>query len=356
MKQMMKQSDIRPVRWLVGAWSLVMVLAVAQAGFGQQAAKSAMPVAQVAGAPSVNAFEPAALSALMPGAAASRPAAKAVAEDEEQAAKPSGEGIKVHGHWVLQVKNPDGTLGERREFNNSLVTGGANLSGDQLLAALITGEAAAGGLGVTLLTGTTAGEDPTNFCSTSGSSPSGQTVSGVGCYSLLDANTTLLAWPFENTFLGGLGGPNDAGYQIGLTTTVSFSPSVNIVLSGNYTAGCTLNQPSFGVYNLVCNGASMPPITAVQTYLAVCGNPTNLYGISVANEAANTQQNYNRFTGSNLPIQQSTVTSNACTRVAQSNQPNAVSMGAFTSTALPGGPLMVNPGQVITVTVTISFS
>ena len=30
------------------------------------------------------------------------------------------EGITVHGHWVIEVRDPDGTLVERREFENAL--------------------------------------------------------------------------------------------------------------------------------------------------------------------------------------------------------------------------------------------
>jgi len=30
------------------------------------------------------------------------------------------EGIKVHGHWTIEVRNPDGELVTRREFENSL--------------------------------------------------------------------------------------------------------------------------------------------------------------------------------------------------------------------------------------------
>ena len=29
------------------------------------------------------------------------------------------EGIAVHGHWTIEVRNPDGTLADRREFENS---------------------------------------------------------------------------------------------------------------------------------------------------------------------------------------------------------------------------------------------
>jgi hypothetical protein len=34
------------------------------------------------------------------------------------------EGIKVHGHWTIEVKNPDGTLAEQREFENALTSDG----------------------------------------------------------------------------------------------------------------------------------------------------------------------------------------------------------------------------------------
>jgi len=35
------------------------------------------------------------------------------------------EGIKVHGHWVIEVRNPDGRLVQRRDFENSLTSVGA---------------------------------------------------------------------------------------------------------------------------------------------------------------------------------------------------------------------------------------
>ena len=37
------------------------------------------------------------------------------------------EGIKVHGHWTIEVRGPDGRLVERRQFENALVPAtGAN--------------------------------------------------------------------------------------------------------------------------------------------------------------------------------------------------------------------------------------
>lgn len=34
------------------------------------------------------------------------------------------EGIKVHGDWMVEVRNPDGSLAQRHEFKNALVGGG----------------------------------------------------------------------------------------------------------------------------------------------------------------------------------------------------------------------------------------
>ena len=31
------------------------------------------------------------------------------------------EGIKVHGHWLIEIRDPDGTIASRREFDNALL-------------------------------------------------------------------------------------------------------------------------------------------------------------------------------------------------------------------------------------------
>src|SRR5688572_31546288 len=38
------------------------------------------------------------------------------------------EGIKVHGRWVIEIQNPDGTVAQRQEFNNALHSGGLHLT------------------------------------------------------------------------------------------------------------------------------------------------------------------------------------------------------------------------------------
>jgi hypothetical protein len=57
------------------------------------------------------------------------------------------QGIKVHGHWVIDVRNPDGTLATHREFENSL-TGASQ--GQLLLGGLLSGYYVAGGYAIEL--------------------------------------------------------------------------------------------------------------------------------------------------------------------------------------------------------------
>ncbi len=42
----------------------------------------------------------------------------------ETAGGAPGEGIKVHGRWTIEVINPDGTVADRREFDNALTEDG----------------------------------------------------------------------------------------------------------------------------------------------------------------------------------------------------------------------------------------
>jgi len=53
------------------------------------------------------------------------------AQTAKESAPPSAggpkEGIKVHGHWTIEVHNPDGTLVERREFENALTDRGSSM-------------------------------------------------------------------------------------------------------------------------------------------------------------------------------------------------------------------------------------
>lgn len=49
------------------------------------------------------------------------------------------EGIQVHGDWVIEVRNPDGSLASRTEFKNAL-----RVEGRQLLAGMLTRQSVMG--------------------------------------------------------------------------------------------------------------------------------------------------------------------------------------------------------------------
>ncbi|MGA9304167.1 MAG: hypothetical protein WBW31_02060 [Candidatus Sulfotelmatobacter sp.] len=74
-------------------------------------------------------------------AAANSPAAQAA-----KAPRGTGEGIQVHGHWTIVVRNPDGTVAARQEFENTLDP----IEGADLLTGLLSGEYAAEGFYIDL--------------------------------------------------------------------------------------------------------------------------------------------------------------------------------------------------------------
>ena len=328
--KMMKQLAMNSMRLVAGACGLFLILATAQVGVAQQ--RTPKTTNQIVGASEIVAAVPAKQLSLVTKTGQSAPQA-AKAEDEEETAapsKPGSEGIKVHGHWVLQVKNADGTLGERREFNNSLVASGGMMTGDQLLAALLSGNATAGGLAIAFISGpsTNTSLDASSYCDAmSAGAPVGGQVrvpAGINCYGFYDANSALAnCSAIESQLCPG---------QAGMTAAVSFAPAVNIVLSGNYTVPASLG--ALGVVN------------AVQTYAATCIPSTVTYA------------GFWRLTGSSVAFGHSSVAPSGCNSsplVGQFTVANALTSTNITSGGNPA-PLAVVTGQVITVTVTLSFS
>ncbi|MDO8717109.1 MAG: hypothetical protein Q7J73_09955 [Dehalococcoidales bacterium] len=111
------------------------------------------------------------------------------------------EGIQVHGHWTIEVRNPDGTLAERREFENAL-----GVEGDRLLSQVL-----------------------------------GRTQSVGGWAILFNGNAfqiggfASVGWILEN---GGLNAPTGPGYFPTLTIDVPIAGTNadKLVLSGTATA------------------------------------------------------------------------------------------------------------------------
>jgi len=92
----------------------------------------------------------------------------APAGEEEGSLKPSRPGHlggRIIGHWVIEVKDRGGFLKEHRNFKNSLVSSDALPNGDQLLAALLADDHAAGAPGLGLVASAPVSADPSTFCS-----------------------------------------------------------------------------------------------------------------------------------------------------------------------------------------------
>lgn len=97
------------------AAALLLVMLISACGAPQETPAVETPTVA---APETVAVQPAASGAQ--DSVAGQPAA-GKAQDGDS----STEGIQVHGDWVLEVRNPDGSVVERREFRNALTPYGA---------------------------------------------------------------------------------------------------------------------------------------------------------------------------------------------------------------------------------------
>jgi hypothetical protein len=229
----MKSSKIKrnsPLQSLLaGLCGVTLALCAGQPGFAQQDA-----------VPQPAAVASSAKTTIAANRAALQPATEQEHEESHAAAsaKPGGEGIRVHGHWVIDVLNPDGTLAEHRAFENSLVTGQA---GDSLLIGLISGYFVPGDYAVEVIgnSGTTTNEVLINsyivrststnpgalFCTGSG-------ASGV-CYPTLTYSVNIPK-----------SGP--ASFVLAGSFTASYSGTLNTVSTFyNVCENLVVNQPVF---------------------------------------------------------------------------------------------------------------
>jgi hypothetical protein len=339
MKQTMKQRSSYQVARAMGVCGLFLMLGAGYSALAQQsAAKSTVQQ-------NASAFASVPFSALQAGAASQAAKPKvAVSEEDEEAkpskpSKPGSEGIKVHGHWVLQVKNADGTLGERREFNNSLVTSvlafgnsAFSTSGAELLAGALSGNVAVGNPAIGFLQGPVGSEGtPDIWCQ--------PTVGGGGP----SPDITCFIYATTNSLwnLGTIPGSNIGATSLGLNISVSFFPSANLILTGNYTVPTGLTQ-----------------ISAVQSLYGVCAPKTAAY---ISADANGNLPSYYVLNGAGHTVRTADVAATTCTAANVANSTTDVPvLGALTSTIVTANgvaaPLTVTPGQIVNVTVTLSFS
>src|SRR5271154_2290304 len=207
---------------LAVASSLAFVFACASTGYAQQGSVAGRPQEQQS------------QSAPAQSATATTTAESAKESSLSEETRPKGtqnEGIKVHGHWTIEVRNPDGKVVTHREFENAIVKG----QGDVALAQLLSGSQSAGAWGVFLF-GETGG-----ICS----------GSSGDCW-IYQLGSTFASCPVGSTS----GPPNDAGAQVFCT--------LSVIPPSNTNAAITLQGYMMATNNGVVNG--------VQTSLTLCAS------------------------------------------------------------------------------------
>jgi hypothetical protein len=122
---------------------------------------------------------------------------------------------------------------------------------------------------------------------------------------------------------------------------VSFTPNVTLTMTGNYTVPPSLFE-----------------IDAVQSLYGVCAPKSSAYISALANGS---NPNLYYLTGSNYTVRTADVAPTNCTASNMANSTTDVPLlGALTSTVVSSNgaasPLTVTSGQIVTVTLTLSFS
>ncbi|SNS72473.1 hypothetical protein SAMN05421770_10276 [Granulicella rosea] len=218
-----------------------------------------------------------------PGTLDAPPMVAAMAHEEtEEPAKPGHESMKVHGHWVVDIRNPDGTLAEHRAFENSVQYDGQNY-----LVGLLSGYASAGGYEIYF---SNAAANATNAVCPSGTYP----------YCTIVQSTTAAPGAFGCTVYTCFSG---------LTVTPNFGAGPTLVLQGSMTAP---KSGSIGAIGTAFNGC-------------------------------------NSSATSGFPLTVSTVAPATC-------QTSTAGVLGGTMTYTNPTPISVTAGQLIQITVTISFS
>ena len=178
------------------------------------------------------------------------------------------EGIKVHGHWVLEIKNPDGSLASRHEFENALTTSSClNVCGNVGLAQLLTGQYFATEWVVALAYTDAACQQNPQSCSNCPSATLCNYISiqQIGCTGvpLCSSLTVGLNGTSTALVLSGLSAPVVASGTISLVRTVFF----NCPLSSNGPA-CFQNQP--GIFFTAANtNLTIQPGQAVSVTVTI---------------------------------------------------------------------------------------
>jgi hypothetical protein len=153
--------------------------------------------------------------------------------------------IKVHGHWTIEVRNPDGTLATRREFENAYSPG-------NFLASILARSGSVGTWAVTLV-----GGGVTPPCVSSGL-PVNCTINEVGSPvnpGAPDFATLTLSTNLGALVLSGNATAQAAGTINSVVTVGTLCPATTPPATSCYFG----TSSNFTVFNLV-SGSANPPI------------------------------------------------------------------------------------------------
>jgi hypothetical protein len=223
---------------------------------------------------------------------------------KEKPYRGSHEGITVHGHWTIEVRNPDGSLVRHVEFENSLDPGFTTAN-------------------------PTAGQPPLVI-------PGGAAYLSALLTGQWGAPVSPAGWQIALVGPGGL--PN--------LTTSDPNAACDIALgTGAQIAACVIGPPG------TC-GASPTPGLSCNLAVTAMGTTPHFTGIQLSGSVGATQ------TGKIVTVA-TLIAPLTCVGASTpySCLPSGVSSTSFTSsTNFPGAPISVIAGQTIGVTVNISFS
>ena len=303
----------------------------------------------------MHAMAPAQYQRAMIGSAPSLAAAKTSESKTAPAAPAKGthEGIQVHGHWTIEVSNPDGTVTAHREFENAIQG-----IGQSYLGGLLGGYVTPGGLVIALN-----GAHMT-FNQNQGSEGSGSSwVGSLPVFSHADSGPCLpVQWNTGDQSGGNVTGTTCLIVDAPTATTASWMsglclgvPATSCSANLTFTGGFTISDPS-GIPTL---GASSGPSVlsgsiTVSNNLSAGGQINDVETLFTACDPA----------GNTSPKQCASIWNPALSPI--SHQIGAISAGAnvdvavFTQKLLDEqngdpAPVPYQPGQTIAVTVQISF-
>lgn len=249
----------------------------------------------------------------VPAAASAQPAPadQAVRPVAPARRQPGGnhEGIKVHGYWKIDVRNPDGKLVSHTEFENSLQPTGADI-----LTGLLSGQYVPAGFQIIFNTSVTP----------SYGSPGGSGLCGNGLCHLYDSRLTYLTTQLCTPAEAAAGTCGLLTYGANAGTPLIFA------------AGFTLT----GAVNNISSGGQIQSVASAEQYCSIASvmssGSTAFSNYSPQQCGATPPNNVYLITGATLP---------------QSNTPTTPCGG----TGQVSCAVTVAAGQSVNVSVTISF-